>query len=74
MKRLENENNAQTIIIKKVSFVAIMLEVLKESIVTISKIIFWLGICALITIGLNTLLNHQLREQIISMFQNMIGG
>jgi len=51
-----------------------MIELLAESIFVLIKIFFWIGICALITIGLNTLLNNQLREQIFTMFRTVTGG
>lgn len=51
-----------------------IIELMRESIYTVTKIVFWITVCGLITIGLNTLINHQLREQVIHMFQSVIGG
>ncbi|MFA9376153.1 MAG: hypothetical protein ACERKZ_05290 [Lachnotalea sp.] len=74
VKRFENDDKMQTVIIKKVSFGAKLLEILIESIFVLLKFLFWILICALITIGLNTLLNNQLREQVINMIRDVMGG
>ncbi len=74
VKRFENEDSTQTIVVKKVSFGAKIIEIVTNSIFTILKLLFWIGICVLITVGMNTLLNKQLREQIVNIFWKVIGG
>jgi hypothetical protein len=74
VKRYKNEDNTQTVVVRKGSILSSIIELMRESIYIVTKIIFWITVCALITIGINTLLNHQLREQLINMFQSVIGG
>lgn len=74
VKKFENDDRTQTIVVKRVSVGAKIFELLFDGIFTIIKILFWVGVCVLITIGLNTLLNNQLREQIFNMFKNIMGG
>jgi hypothetical protein len=74
VKQFESENNTQTVIVKKVSFLAKVIEIFVDTFFKMVHLLFWVGICVLISIGLNTLLNNQLRMQIIEMFHKLIGG
>ena len=74
VRQYENDNQMHTVIIKKVSFGAKFLEIAAHSFFKLSHLLIWVCFCLLITIGLNTLLNNHLREEIIQMFCRLIEG
>lgn len=74
VRQMKGEDGKQTVIVKKVSLGAKILEFILDLIYKTSRIFSWVVVCILITIGINTLLNSQMREQIVHMFYKMIGG
>lgn len=74
VEELERNNGEKIVIVKKVSFFAKLLEVLSDSLYKGVRILFWIIICILITVGFNTLLNGELRQQVINIFYQMMGG
>ncbi|PXV93304.1 hypothetical protein C8E03_10271 [Lachnotalea glycerini] len=68
VRQYENDGQAKTVIVKKISFLAKTMEIAANTFFQLGRFFIWAGICLLITIGLNTLLNNQLREQMIQMF------
>lgn len=74
VKQIKNSNGEKTVIVKQISFFAKLLEICSDSIYKILRFIMWSTICILITIGINTLLNGQLREQAMHVIYQLIGG
>lgn len=59
-KQLEDEN---TVITKKNSQISIVVEIIEK----ILKVIFYIVICILLTVGTTVLVNSELREQLINI-------
>ncbi len=59
-KQLEDEN---TVITKKNSKISIVVEIIEK----ILKVIFYIVICILLTVGTTVLVNSELREQLINI-------
>lgn len=74
VKQLEGKNGKDYVIIKKISLFAKLLEVLTHSFYIMARIIIWGILCFLITLGINTALNGQLRQQAMHIFSQLIGG
>lgn len=74
IEQLEGKNGKDYVIIKKISFLAKLLELLSHSFYIVVRIILWGILCFLITLGINTVLNGQLRQQTIHLFSQLIGG
>lgn len=74
VKQVEGKSGEKMVIIKRVSFFAKLLEILSDSFYKIARICIWSIVCILITIGINTLVNGQLRQQAMNIFYQLIGG
>lgn len=74
VKQLEGKSGEKMVVIKKVSFFAKLLEILSDSFYKIVRGFCWLIVCILITIGINTLLNGQMRQEAMNIFYQLIGG
>lgn len=65
------ENN-QTIVIKKVSAAARVFEILLTAGYYFLRCLLWGGICIALTILLNILMNHHLRQMIVQHYQEIL--
>ncbi|KAB1437773.1 hypothetical protein [Candidatus Galacturonibacter soehngenii] len=74
VEQLEGKNGKDYVIVKKISFLAKLLELLTHSFYILVRILIWGILCFLITIGINTALNGQLRQQAMQVFSQLIGG
>jgi membrane protein insertase Oxa1/YidC/SpoIIIJ len=74
VKQLEGKSGEKMVVIKKVSFFAKLLEILSDSFYKIVRAFCWIIVCILITIGINTLLNGQMRQEAMNIFYQLIGG
>ncbi|WP_099468943.1 hypothetical protein [Konateibacter massiliensis] len=74
VKRIQDNEGEKTVVIKKISPFAKLLEVTSDGIYRIVRLCGWIVLCVLVTVGCNTLLNGELREPALAMFRRLIGG
>lgn len=74
VEQLQGKNGKDYVMIKKISFLAKLLELLSHSLYYVVRLIVWGILCLLITLGINTALNGQLRQQAIHLFSQLMGG
>lgn len=74
VEQVEGKSGENLVIIKKNSFFVGILELVSDSFYKIVRIVLWIVLCIFITVGVNTLLNGQLRQQTMDIFMKVLGG
>ncbi len=67
----QTDDTTQTIVIKDESNFAIFCKYMENIVYTISKITIWIGICILLSCGVNAIVNPQIRD---ILFKQILGG
>ncbi|MFA9379251.1 MAG: hypothetical protein ACERKZ_21270 [Lachnotalea sp.] len=62
------ETQADSIVVKKIFFVSKIFELSMDFIYRVGKLLFWVVICILLSIGVNAIVNPQIRGIIFSYF------
>lgn len=74
VEQFVGKNGEDYVIVKKISFLAKCLDILSHSLYLFVRLLLWGILCFLITLGINTVLNGQLRQQAIHLFSQLMGG